>query len=358
MSARKPITVLIVDDSATVRVVLSRALSGEADITVIGEAKDPFEARELIIECQPNVIILDIEMPRMDGLTFLRKLQKHYPVPVIMCSGAASASSQAALQAIEMGAIDFVAKPTTGGSKALRQLAEDLADKVRAASVAMPVRPSIPASVITKQQTFRSSGLDPGRYIVAIGASTGGTEAIKDLLSHVPGDFPPTVIVQHMPAGFTKSFSDRLNEFSAMTVTEAVDGDVLEPGRALVARGGIQMSVVRIASRLQVVYGTDEPVNRHCPAVDVLFDSVAEHMGTSAVGVLLTGMGADGAQGLLNMQDRGAVTIGQTRESCVVYGMPKVAADLGAVQHLATPSSVPSTVASALKNRVRRPTVV
>ncbi len=350
----KPIKVLIVDDSPTVRAVLARALSNEADIRVIGEAKDPYEAREFIIKYRPDVIILDIEMPRMDGLTFLRKLQAHYPVPVIMCSGTASANSQAAFKAIELGAIDFVAKPAMGGSRALRHLGEELADKIRAAAIARPARPTIPVSAATRQRSLRSIGLNPGRFLVAIGASTGGTEAIKELLANVPADFPPVVIVQHMPAGFTKSFAERLNQFSAMTVTEAVDRDVLEPGRAFVACGGIQMKVGRIGNRLRIVYGSDELVNRHCPSVDILFDSVAEQVGSRAVGVLLTGMGADGAKGLLNMRERGAVTIAQSQESCIVYGMPKVAADLGAVQHVATPSSVPNTVIGTLQSRTNQ----
>lgn len=357
MSNNNTIKVLIVDDSPTVRAVLSRALSSEADITVIGNAKDPYEARELIIEYRPEVIILDIEMPRMDGLTFLRKLQTHYPVPVIMCSGTASTYSQAALKAIEMGAIDFVAKPAGGGSEALRRLGEDLAYKVRAAAIAVPVRPHVPASVVAKQHTLQSAGIEPGRYLVAIGASTGGTEAIKDLLSNVPVDFPPIAIVQHMPVGFTKSFADRLNQFSAMTVTEAVEGDLLEPGRAVVARGDHQMSVIRSGNQLRIAYGTSELVNRHCPSVDVLFDSMAEQVGARAVGVLLTGMGADGANGLLHMKEHGAVTVGQSCDSCVVYGMPKVAAELGAVQHVAAPPDVPSTIVSALQHRIQQASV-
>ena len=353
VKVNKPIKVLIVDDSPTVRAVLSRVLTDEQDISVVGGAKDPYEARELIIEYRPDVIILDIEMPRMDGLTFLRKLQAHYPVPVIMCSGIASAGNQAALRAIELGAIDFVAKPSTGGSKALRRLGEDLAEKIRAAAIAMAVRPAAPASTVIRPRTFRSIGLDPGRYLVAIGASTGGTEAIKELLSNVPSDFPPVAIVQHMPAGFTKSFADRLNRFSAMTVTEAVDGDVLDRGRAFVARGEVQMRVSRAGNQLRIVYGTNQLVNRHCPSVDVLFDSVAEHVGSSAVGVILTGMGADGAKGLLNMKERGAVTIAQNQDSCVVFGMPKVAVALHAAEHSARPGDVPGLVVRALARRAR-----
>lgn len=353
MSMNGTIKVLIVDDSPTVRAVLSRSLSNEPDIVVSGQAKDPYEARELIIESRPDVIILDIEMPRMDGLTFLRKLQDHYPVPVIMCSGIASAGNQTALQAIELGAIDFVAKPSTGGSQALARLGEDLADKIRAAVIAAPHRPRTPAPAVANVRSFRSSGLDPKRWFVAIGASTGGTEAIKEVLSNVPADFPPVAIVQHMPGGFTKSFAERLNQFSALTVTEAVDGETLEVGHAVVARGGVQMSVVRTGNRVRVSYGTSELVNRHCPSVDVLFDSVAEQIGVRGIGVILTGMGADGAKGLLKMEEHGALTMGQSQESCVVYGMPKVAADLGGIQHVVAPASVSNTVITGLLRRLK-----
>ena len=294
MQSTGPIKVLIVDDSAIFRSILRQSLSKESDIEVVGGAKDPFEAREFIIEYRPDVIILDIEMPRMDGLTFLKKLRVHYPVPVIMCSGVAPANSKAALAAIELGAIDIVAKTSGGGRDALRRLGEDLAEKVRAAAIAMQPPPPIPPRVSAAALSFRAVGIDPSEFLVAIGASTGGTEAIKELLSHAPADFPPVAIVQHMPRGFTRSFAERLNQFSKLTVTEAVDGDVLTPGQAVVARGEIQMSVHHTGGRWRVSYGTTEPVNRHCPSVDVLFDSVARYPKKSAVGILLTGMGADG----------------------------------------------------------------
>ncbi|MBU0718423.1 MAG: chemotaxis response regulator protein-glutamate methylesterase [Planctomycetes bacterium] len=339
-----PIKVLIVDDSPLVRSILTHVLSEEPDIQIVGGARDPFEARDLIIGYRPDVIILDIEMPRMDGLTFLKKLQVHYPVPVIMCSGVAPANSQAALEAIESGAIDVVAKPSGGGSSALRRLGNDLADKVRAAAIAMRPPPSIPQGATYVPTTFKEARADARNMIVAVGASTGGTEAIKKLLSSVPADFPGTVMVQHMPEGFTRSFAERLNQFSDMTVTEAVDGDIVEPGRAFLARGGVQMRITFTRGRWQIVYGSDELVNRHCPSVGVLFDSVAKHAGRRAVGIILTGMGADGAEGLLNMRKAGAMTLGQDHESCVVYGMPKVAADIGAVQHVAPPDAMPRLI--------------
>jgi two-component system, chemotaxis family, protein-glutamate methylesterase/glutaminase len=344
-----PIKVLIVDDSALVRSILTRVLAAAEDIQVVGGAKDPFEARELIIAYRPDVIILDIEMPRMDGITFLKKLMTHYPVPVIMCSGMAPANSRIAIEAIECGAVDVVAKPATGGSKALHQLGEDLAEKIRAAAVAMPGTPPIPASVTTPPTSFRAVGLDPNRYLVAIGASTGGTEAIRRVLANVPADFPPVVMVQHMPEGFTSSFAARLNDFSAMHISEAVDGEWLEPGKGVLARGGLQMVVQSVGGRLRVSYVGSELVNRHCPSVDVLFDSVARVVGRHAVGVLLTGMGADGARGLLNMRTAGAVTIAQNKETCIVHGMPKVAVELGAAQHQCSPTEVSRTIIQALR---------
>ena len=350
-----PIKVLIVDDSPLVRSILTRVLAEADDIEVVGGATDPYDARDMIIQHKPNVIILDVIMPRMDGITFLKKLMVHYPVPVIICSSAASSDGKLALEAIEQGAVDVVAKPRAGGSGALKRLGEDLAEKVQAAAVAMPTAPPIPTSATAKPKSFSAAGVDPKRYLVAIGASTGGTEAIKALLAAVPSDFPPVVIVQHMPEEFTKSFAERLDHYSALEVTEAVDGDVLLPGRAFVARGGIQMSVRIAAGSWKIVYGSSELVNRHCPSVDVLFDSVASQFGKRAVGILLTGMGDDGARGLLSMRQAGALTATQSKESCVVYGMPKVAYEMGASQITGTPPEIPQLVLSALsKDRAAR----
>lgn len=351
MRSTGTIKTLIVDDSPLVRSILTRVLDGAKDIEVVGGAKDPYEAREMIINYRPDVIILDIEMPRMDGITFLRKLMEHYPVPVIMCSGVAPENSRNALEAIEIGAVDVVAKPSAGGSSALRQLAEDLTDKIRAAAMAMPARPKINIPQASAPASFIASGLDPAKYVVAIGASTGGTEAIRAVLQNVPPDFPPVVMVQHMPEGFTQSFAERLNGLSALRVTEAVDGDILAVGHAFLARGGIQMRVVNRAGKCRITYGTDQPVNRHCPSVDVLFDSVAEQIGARAIGVLLTGMGADGARGLLNMRQAGAFTIAQNQASCVVFGMPKVAIELGAAQHQCSPPEVPRAIIQMLRAR-------
>jgi two-component system chemotaxis response regulator CheB len=353
MNRSGPIKVLIVDDSALVRSILMRVLAGESDIRVIGGAKDPYEARELIIQHKPDVIILDIEMPRMDGLTFLRKLRAHYPVPVIMCSSIAPANSRIALEAIAAGAVDIAAKPTSGGREGLQRLGEDLADKIRAAVVAKSPAVAATAPAARAVSSFREAGLDPSRYIVAIGASTGGTEAIRQVLMHVPPDFPPVVMVQHMPAGFTQSFAGRLDSFSPLKVTEAAGGETLEPGKAFLARGDVQMHIRHAAGRWKVEYGGDEPVNRHCPSVDYLFDSVVP-AGPQAIGVLLTGMGADGARGLLRMRQAGAITLAQSAESCVVYGMPKVAVELGAAQLQCPPGQVAPTIINALRKRDRR----
>ncbi len=346
-----PIKVLIVDDSALIRSMLTRVLSAAPDINVVGGATDPFDAREMIIKHRPDVIILDIEMPRMDGLTFLKKLMTHYPVPVIMCSGVAPASSRAALEAVESGAVDVVTKPASGDKQALQALGDDLVDKVRAAAMSRPARVSINVPTPALPGTFRDANVDPARYLVLIGASTGGTEAIKTLLSNVPPDFPPTALVQHMPEGFTQSFANRLDQFSNMKVSEAVDGDVLSPGRAFLARGGLQMMVKGGPGTLRIQYGTAELVNRHCPSVDVLFESAARSLGRQVIGIILTGMGGDGAQGLLKLRQAGAWTFGQDSQSCVVYGMPKVAFEIGAVQHQAPPDEIPRLILKAIQNR-------
>jgi len=351
-----PVRVLIVDDSPFVRSILTRALSAQEGIEVAGGARDPFEARELIIQHRPNVIILDIEMPRMDGITFLKKIMAHYPVPVIMCSGAVGANSRVALEAIELGATDVVAKPSGGGSLGLRRVGEELAYKVKAAAMAGVSPPKIPAGASSKPSSFRDAGIDPARYLVAIGASTGGTEAIRGVLTHVPADFPAIVMVQHMPVGFTNSFAERLNELSAVEVMEAAGGDVLVPGRAFLARGDTHLVVRASGRQRRLVYTDDVPINRHCPSVEAMFNSVAEHVGKMAIGVILTGMGADGAKGLLRMRQAGAATFGQDAKSSVVYGMPKVAYDIGAVEVQVTPEEVPGRILQAIRKRERATT--
>ena len=357
MQQASPIKVLIVDDSPFARSMLTRALAAEEDIVVVGGAKDPFDARELIIELHPDVIILDLVMPRMDGITFLEKLREHYPVPVIMCSGVIARDGAEALRALELGAVDVIAKPSTGGSAALPRFGEELADKIRAAHLALPNRPRIPGYLHRKPTAFKSVNLDPAHYLVALGASTGGTEAIKNVLTRVPPDFPPMVMVQHMPEGFTRSFADRLDQLSPLRVKEAKDGDLLLPGCAFLARGGTQMAIAPAGDgRWRIAYGDHVPVNRHCPSVEVLFDSVARYVGPRAVGVLLTGMGADGAEGLLRMRQAGALTIAQNHASSVVFGMPKVAIELGAAERITSPHNVPAIILASLTSRIRTTT--
>ncbi len=355
MTRRAPVKVLIVDDSAVVRAALTRVLAEEPDIEVVGGARDPFDARELIMATRPDVIILDIEMPRMDGLTFLKKLREHYPVPVIMCSGVAPSNSAAALRAIELGAIDIVAKPDRGGPARLRRLGEELADKIRAASISTSRPPPVPTSAKpAAARSFRAAGLDPERFLIAIGASTGGTESINLLLSHVPPDFPPVAIVQHMPEGFTRSFAERLNRNCALSVSEAVDGDKLHSGKAVVARGGSQMGVGGRNGHWHINFGSDELFNRHCPSVDVLYDSIVGSSAKTTVGILLTGMGNDGARGLCDLRKAGAITVAQNQESCVVFGMPKVAIEMGGAEHIASPANIPNIVLDALAKRQKK----
>lgn len=345
------IKVLLVDDSPMVRTCVAGALARYPDIRLVGGAKDAFEARELIIQHRPDVIVLDVELPRIDGLTFLRKLMAHYPVPVIMCSDTATTHSRTALEAIALGALDVVQKPTNQ-RQALSRLGDDLAEKIRAAAIARPAPPPIPAQVNAAPLSFWAAGLDPNDYVVAIGASTGGTEAIRHVLMHVPEDFPPVVMVQHMPAGFTRSFAARLDRDSRLEVREAVGDECLESGQAYLARGGIQMLVYRQEGRLRLAYGTNAPVNRHCPSVEVLFDSVARAAGPQAVGLLLTGMGADGAEGLLHLRQAGALTIAQTQASCVVYGMPKVAVELDAAEYQCAPEEAPALITRTLQAQI------
>lgn len=344
---------LIVDDSTFIRNMLARALAREPDIQVVGGAGDAKQARDQINELSPDVLILDIEMPGMDGLSFLSWLMQHRQIPVIVCSGLAS-NSKVILDALERGAVDVVAKPTGSSSDGLLRLSEELAHKIRAAAVSRRIRPAAPpppANAVSTATTFAAAGLNPRQYIIALGASTGGTEAIKTLLSCVPADWPPVVIVQHMPEAFTASFAKRLDDYSPLRVTEAVAGDELVPGRALLARGNIQMMVRRTGVEYRIAYGTSETVNRHCPSVDVLFDSVAELNGRKLIGILLTGMGADGAAGLLRLRHAGAITIAQDAESCVVYGMPAAAEKLGAVQYFAPPEEIPAVLLRALSKK-------
>lgn len=322
------IRVLVVDDSALVRRILSEALQKHDDIEVVGTATDPYVARERIVQLRPDVITLDIEMPRMDGLSFLSKLMKHFPLPVVVCSSLTPRHSETALRALALGAVDVVAKP--GSSMATPDVTDDLVRAVRAASHARVTKRVDLADAPAHTPRPAIATFDATNKLIALGASTGGTQALEKVLRTFPVDAPGTVIVQHMPEHFTKSFADRLNQVCPIRVQEAVDGDYVVPGLALIAPGGKHMVLQASGARWLVRIKDGPKVHHQRPAVDVLFQSVARCAGRNAVGALLTGMGADGAKGMLAMREAGAYTVAQNEETCVVYGMPREAVKLDA----------------------------
>ncbi|MCK5340773.1 MAG: chemotaxis response regulator protein-glutamate methylesterase, partial [Desulfobulbaceae bacterium] len=320
------IRVLVVDDSAVVRKVFTEELSKEEDIEVIATAPDPYVAREKIVALKPDVITLDIEMPRMDGITFLRKLMKHFPLPVIIVSSLTKAGGSLALEAMEIGAVEVISKP--GGSYSVNDMGVQLADKIRAAArvrVLKRTHGEGKEAVSRKVAAPKLSLSKSTNKIIAIGASTGGTDAIKEVLTAFPPSIAGIVIVQHMPANFTTSFAKRLDELCQIHVKEAADGDSIVPGIALLAPGNYHMVMRRSGARYYVNIKGGPLVCHQRPAVDVLFNSVAAYGGSNVIGALLTGMGRDGAQGMLKMKEAGAKTIAQDEKSCVVFGMPKEA---------------------------------
>ncbi|MFP4501516.1 MAG: chemotaxis response regulator protein-glutamate methylesterase [Candidatus Hydrogenedentota bacterium] len=331
MSGARPIRVLVVDDSATVRNILSAELARDPDIEVVGAAPDPYVAREMIATRQPDVLTLDVEMPRMDGLTFLRKLMHYRPMPVIIVSSLTPQGGEVALEALQAGAVDVVSKP--GAAYTIGNLSLDLADKIKAAARAN-VRKLGRTAPAAHQPPARRTMTRTTSKIVVIGASTGGTEALVSVLGALPAAAPGILVVQHMPELFTRSFAERLNQLCAMEVREARDGDTVGPGRVLVAPGNYHLLLRRSGALYQVQVKTGPLVNRHRPSVEVLFKSAASYAGKNAVGVILTGMGADGADGLKAMHDTGAKTIAQDEHSCVVFGMPKEAIARGGVDHV------------------------
>ena len=349
LNSRK-IRVLIVDDSAIVRKILSDALAGEPDLEVVGTAPDPYVARDKILALRPDVLTLDIEMPRMDGLTFLKKLMHFHPLPAVIISSLAQPSCQAAVRALELGAVEVLAKP--GGPYSVGELRTTLAAKIRAAAASRVRRPapvappsaaplpapSAPAvsslavvSLAVASPAVAALAL-PADTVVAIGASTGGTEAIAAILTRLPASTPGIVIAQHIPPQFSRAFANRLNDLCTLQVKEAQDGDELRSGLALVAPGDFHMVLRKNAGRYSVNVKTGPRVCYQRPSVDVLFQSVADAAGPKAVGVLLTGMGNDGAQGLLKMRQAGARTMAQDEATCVVFGMPREAIELGAAE--------------------------
>ena len=337
------IKVLIVDDSAIVRKILREELDKEPDIEVVGTAPDPFVARDKIVLQKPDVITLDIEMPRMDGLTFLKKIMQYHPVPVIIVSSLTPQGSQMALEAMENGAIEVLAKP--GSSFSVGDMSTQLKEKIRVAAKAnlqqvrrTPVSPSpITANV---SQALRETT----QKVIAIGASTGGTEALKEVLVKMPVNIPGILVVQHMPAEFTRAFAERLNKICSIEVREAQDGDSVLNGQALIAPGNFHMFLKRSGAKYFVNIKDGPMVHHQRPAVDILFQSVAQYAGANAIGVILTGMGADGAQGILRMKEFGAKTIAQDEASCVVFGMPKEAIKLGAIDRVISLDRIPQEV--------------
>jgi len=324
----KRIKVLIVDDSAIVRKIFTEELSKFPDIEVVGTAPDPYVARDKIVKLEPDVITLDIEMPKMDGLTFLKKLMRHYPLPVIMVSSLTPKGGKLTLEAMDIGAVEVIAKP--GGSYTVGDMSNQLAEKIRAASRVRMVKRgpgNQPASVRSEPISALTK---TSNKVIAIGASTGGTEALKNVLSRMPSNSPGIVAVQHMPAKFTTAFADRLNDICQIRVKEARNNDSVNPGSALIAPGNYHMILRRSGARYYVEVKDGPMVHHQRPAVDVLFKSTAQYAGPNSIGAILTGMGADGAEGLLRMKQAGAKTIAQDEKSCVVFGMPKEAIKLGA----------------------------
>lgn len=328
------IEVLIVDDSALIRQILTEIVNAQPDMRVVAAASDPLIAREKIKQLNPHVLTLDVEMPRMDGLAFLEKLMQLRPMPVVMISSLTERNAQTTLRALELGAVDFVTKPKFDISNTMQDYAGIIAEKIRVAAKAR-VLAYAPPGVRKARANDSLPRLANPRVtkdrIVAVGASTGGTEAIRELLTHLPADAPTVLITQHMPEGFTRAFADRLNGLCEIDVKEAEHGELVQPGCAYIAPGNSHLSIVGAGKFYRVQLDDGPPVNRHRPAVDVLFRSVAKAAGKNAIGVIMTGMGADGAQGLLEMKKAGAFTIAQDEASCVVFGMPKVAIEIGAV---------------------------
>jgi len=344
------IRVLIVDDSAVVRKVFSNELSRERGIKVIGTAPDPYVARDKIVKLEPDVVTLDIEMPRMDGITFLKKLMKYYPLPVIIVSSLTPKGGKMALEALASGALEVISKPSAAYS--VGDMSVQLADKIRAvARVNVKERlNSVHGSDPVKPVTLSRALIASTNKIIAIGASTGGTEAIKTVLTAMPPNSPGIVIVQHMPANFTTSFAERLDSLSQITVKEANDGDSVVNGQALLAPGNFHMLLKRSGARYYVQVKKGPLVHHQRPAADVLFRSVANYAGANAVGIILTGMGSDGAAGLLEMKEAGARTIAQDEKSCVVFGMPKEAIKLGAAEKVVSLGNITRTALEMIQD--------
>ena len=344
MNITKKVRVLVVDDSLLFRETIARGLAADRGIEVVGTAGDAFEARDKIIKFEPDVMTLDVEMPKMNGIEFLKRLMPQYPIPVVVVS----AVSDNVFDALNAGAVDFVTKMNsiTGTNKEV--FINELIVKVKIASMA---KVSHLKKEISNERHIGKINTRSSNTIIAIGASTGGTQAILEVVKDFPRDMPGVVITQHMPPVFTKMYADRLNNLCQMEAKEAETGDVVRPGRILIAPGDRHMELVKKENKYFVECFTGDKVNGHCPSVDVLFNSVAEVVSNNAIGIILTGMGYDGAKGLMKMKQRGAFTIGQDEQSSVVYGMPKVAFDIGAVTKQASLRNIPQIIYSILEDK-------
>lgn len=344
------IRVLVVDDSATARAVIREILEKAPDIEVVAVAPDAYVARDKVVQLKPDVICLDVEMPRMDGITFLRKLMQHMPTPVVMVSSLTRKGAQVTLDALEAGAIDYVAKPHSYIYDGGAEIEKELIEKVRTAAKANVqhralTTPAKPVAYTALAETTQK--------LIAIGASTGGTEAIKEVLTRMPRNSPGIIIVQHMPASFTGPFAQRLDTLCEIDVREAKDGDSISIGQALIAPGDYHMALRRSGARYYVELGGGDKVSGHRPSVDVMFNSVAKNAGANAVGVILTGMGADGARGMQHMRQCGARTIAQDEKSCVVFGMPKVAIELGGAERIVSLENIPMSALQMINEMAR-----
>jgi two-component system chemotaxis response regulator CheB len=349
----KKTRVLVVDDSALIRRLLAEIVNGAPDLECVGAAADPLQAREMIRALNPDVLTLDVEMPRMDGLDFLERLMRLRPMPVVMVSTLTERGSEVTLRALELGAIDFVSKPKMDIAHGMRDYAEEIAAKIRVAAASRPRLPRVAASGARPIAALGNRILSTEKLII-VGASTGGTEAIKDFLVELPSDCPGILITQHMPEAFTKSFAARLDNLCRISVKEAGQGERILPGHAYVAPGNWHLLLRRSGANYMTQLSDGPPVNRHRPSVDVLFQSAAEHAGRNAIGVILTGMGKDGAQGMLTMKQAGAWNIAQDETSCVVFGMPKEAIAAGGVDEVLPLPAIAQAVVRRLQQHGSR----
>ncbi len=348
--------VLVIDDSALIRSLLTEMINQQKDLEVVGAAPDPLIAREMIKQLNPDVLTLDVEMPKMDGLDFLEKLMRLRPMPVLMVSTLTERGSEITLRALELGATDFVTKPKTAITEGMREYSSIIAEKIRTAAkakIACLQRSAKPAAQSETLGMLKNPLISSEKLII-IGASTGGTEAIKSFLLQMPSDCPGILITQHMPAGFTKSFANRLDSLCKISVKEAVDGERVLPGHAYIAPGDKHLLLARSGANYITKLSDAEPVNRHKPSVDVLFDSAAANAGKNAIGVILTGMGKDGAAGMARMKQAGSFNYAQNEESCVVYGMPREAVAHGGVDEIAHLTELPKLVLTYLMENSTR----